>query len=59
MTPDQMRDFARDYILESASHADMVSIHELAEPDELTDDEASHIIDLINSSQIEITWPDE
>lgn len=59
MTPDQMREFARSYIMESASYADMVSIYEIVDSDDLTEADASAIIDLVNSAQVEITWPDE
>ncbi len=64
MTPDQHRAYAEELMLEHAKEVERLTIHEVAEEsvhvpgDEISEDDARAVHDLIQAATVTITWPD-
>lgn len=61
MTPEEQRDYAATLILEHARDVEYLSVFEMAEEhlegaDEISDEDASEVHDLISNAIVTITW---
>lgn len=63
VTPDEHREYAATLILEHARDVEYMSVFEMAEEhlegaDEISDEDAKDVHDLISKANVTISWPD-
>lgn len=63
MNPDEQRDYAATLILEHARDVEYMSVFEMAEEylegaDEIEDEDAKAVHDLIHKATVTVSWPD-